>query len=268
MQIKNSELELFYEMFHTYDPPSDPSKEFIFKPDYNRWLKYLKNNNLYVVELNHQKIIHPLTDYVIDHKKSKFLCSRDYNFFKAYLDNESQSKINHILLTALDIVKNDIFSPPVINILQDIHPGKDLTSAHVLLRRDIPALLYVKKDEDISSLSWFKIKKQIYNLFDLQKVYGGIIHGNFALTEPYPTDRLQIWSEGHWANGSDERGWIKFPEIKWYDFFTLLSDELNKLEGDVISFVHKKAKRKFKLTIPNNPKEDISIILKRIAWKM
>jgi len=266
--MESPELELFYKIFHTYDPPSDPSKEFISKPDYNIWLKYLKNNNIYLVEVNNREIVHPQISYVNKTKFSKFLYSTDYDFLRTYLDFKSQFRADKIITSALDIVKNDIFSPPVINILQHIHPGKDLTSAHILLQRDIPALLHVKKDEDISSLSWFKIKKQIYNLFDLQTAYGGIIHGNFALTEPYPTDRLQIWSEGHWQKGSDERGWIRYPTIDWIKFFKLLADELNKFEGEPISFTHKKTKKEFKLIIPYNPKEDISIILKRIAWKM
>ena len=39
--MEGPELELFYEMFHTYDPPADPSKKFIFKPDYNIWSDYI-----------------------------------------------------------------------------------------------------------------------------------------------------------------------------------------------------------------------------------
>lgn len=263
--MKNSELELFYEMFHTYDPPSDPSKKFIVKPDYNIWSDFISEYDLYIGELDYKKVVHPQISYVMTTKLSKFLYSTDYNFLKTYLDSKSQFKVNKIIINVLDIVKNEVFSPPNVDYTMAIHPGKDLSSAHILLQRNIPVVLSLRKEKD-SLPVYFKVKKQIHNLIDLKQVYKKNIHGNFEITKNN-INRLQIWAEGHWK-GKDGHGWLQYPKVDLDKFFRLLSNELNTLEGEKISFVHHETKKEYTLIIPNEPKENISKILKRIAWKM
>ena len=268
--MEGPELELFYEMFHTYDPPSDSSKKFIFKPDYNIWSDYISKHNLYVGELDYKKVVNPHISYVEETKLSKFLYSTDYNFLKTYLDSKSQFRADKIITNVLDIVKNEIFSPPNVDYIyggkMSIHPGKCLSSASILLKQNIPVVLSLRKEKD-SLPVYFKVKKQINNLIDLKQVYKKNIHGNFAITKSN-INRLQIWSEGHWPKGSDGNGWIKYPQLDVDNFFKLLSNELNILEGEKIFFTHHKTKKEYILTIPNNPKEDISKILKKITCKL
>ena len=263
--MEGSELKLFYEMFHTYDPPTDPSKKFIVKPDYNIWSDFISEYDLYIGELDYKKVVHPQISYVMTTKLSKFLYSTDYNFLKTYLDPKSQFRADKIIANVLDIVKNKIFSPPNVDYTMAIHPGKCQSSAHVLLKQNIPVVLSLRKEKD-SLPVYFKVKKQINNLIDLKQVYKKNIHGNFEVTETN-INRLQIWAEGHWK-GKDSHGWLQYPKVDRDKFFRLLSNELNTLEGEKISFVHHETKKEYTLIIPNEPKENISKILKRIAWKM
>ena len=77
----------------------------------------------------------------------------------------------------------------------------------------------------------------------LVAAHGGL-HKLMNWKGPLLTDSggFQIFSLGHWS-GKDKHNWIEYPQPNWNIFWNLLEIELNKQEGEEITFFHKKSKK-------------------------
>ena len=188
--MESSELKLFNKIFGEYDFGDwhvYNQKNFTF----HDWIILLQTHKLYFIYECDPLMFNPQYNWVhanaskyLNHSYFKYMCSTDLEYIKAYNIKPIQWKLDRIILCCLDLLENDVFSPPIL-LYGSIHPGKNLISACQMLKKKVPLLVLVHNDTKISK----KYKcKRISSIKDLVEIYGQDARGCFMnanhLTNP------------------------------------------------------------------------------------
>jgi hypothetical protein len=231
---------------------TDPSfKKVSF--DYADWCTWLDKHDVYLAKIM-PNTIDSMHDYFYKNKYyPKNFYNNDFTFFNSLRTEDAQDKINKVIINAISLRLQPVFSPPIVHYhLNWLHPGKTLVRAAGLINRACPCLFIVEKGVIVKNKS-FILKKQLHNLEEILSLYNGNeTLGSFFQKNNKVILQLQSFT-GHYDK-KDKNNWIEYPKnLNWNAYWDYLEKLTKNYNTDqIIKFIHKVSNRT--VVLHNYPK--------------